>query len=576
MIKIYSDFETLSRARLGHRSMTEGATSKLRRLVWLDVIVGFWINLVGATLTFIYFNFIESGLQSLPYRLDAGPRTILFFFIAGVFVAATTALALRRVRPSGLLLEIDEDEPDSEKLESLRRHLMNMPFKTVIRSAVAWVAAGIIFGILQFFVQEPSTRTLFPSIRVFIAIVFIGAPFTIITAYFALEWWVRRKIQALFPKEALVSVPQTVRINVLPKMLVVSLLTGIVPVSMVSYITLWEIRETQAGRVEMADFLSQMPLVIGFLLVLSLAIAIRLSTFVAQSVSEPLRQVSSAMERISKGDLDLSVPVVSNDEIGSLADGFNKMARGLRERDFIRNTFGSYVSPEVAAEILKSPDALNIGGESREVTILIADLRGFTSLAASVSADTVVRLLNRYFERMIDIIMMYGGTVDELMGDGILAFFGAPKQLPDSSLAAVQCAIEMQIAMVGLNSELKQIMPELYFPEENPDLLSVRNMTGFLAHLSMGIAINRGPLIVGNLGSDKRKKYGAVGSAINVAFRVEKYAKGDEIVVTSAVYSGVADVVEAFEMPDIEIKGIDTPVSLYRVIGIKEEIGIDL
>ena len=576
MIKRHSDFETLSRARLGHHDMTDTAKSKLRKLVWLDVIVGFWINFVGAALTFIYFNFIESGLQALPYRLGAGARTILFFGIAAGIVVTTAVLALRRVRPIGLLLEIDEEELDSEKMESLRRHLMNMPFRTAARSAVVWVAAGIIFGILQFFGQEPSTRTLYSSIRVFIAVVFIGAPFTIISAYFALEWWIRRKIQALFPKEALVGLPKTVRINVLPKMLVASLLTGIIPVSMVSYITLSEIHEIQAGRLAMSDFLSQMPLVIGFLLVLSLAVAIRLSTFVAQSVSEPLRQVSSAMKRISKGDLNLSVAVVSNDEIGSLAEGFNNMARGLRERDFIRNTFGSYVSPEVAAEILKSPDALNIGGESRDVTILIADLRGFTSLAASASAHTVVRLLNRYFERMIDIIMMYGGTVDELMGDGILAFFGAPKQLPDSALRAVQCAIEMQIAMVGLNTELKQIMPELYVRAENPGLLSVRSMTAFLTRLSMGIAINSGSLIVGNLGSDKRKKYGAVGSAINVAFRVEKYAKGDEIVVTSAVYSRLADVVEAAEMPDIEIKGIDTPVSLYRVIGIKKEIGIDV
>ena len=434
MIKIYSDFETLSRARMGRHSMTEWATLKLRRLVWLDVIIGFWINLVGAALTFTYFNFIESGLQALPHLLGPGARTILFFVIAVAIVAATTVMALRR-RPIGLLLEIDEEELDSEKLEFLRRHLMNMPFRMAARSAMGWVAAGIIFGILQFFVQEPSMRTLYPSIRVFIAIVFIGAPFTIILAYFALEWWIRRKIQALFPKEALVRVPKTVRINVLPKMLVASLLTGIIPVSMVSYITLSEIHEIQAGRLAMSDFLSQMPLVIGFLLALSLAITVRLSTFVAQSVSEPLRQVSSAMKRISNGDLNLSVAVVSNDEIGSLAEGFNNMARGLRETDFIRNTFGSYVSPEVAAEILKSPDALDIGGESREVTILIADLRGFTALAASASAHTVVRLLNRYFERMIDIIMMYGGTVDELMGDGILAFFGAPKQLPDSPFA---------------------------------------------------------------------------------------------------------------------------------------------
>ncbi len=359
-------------------------------------------------------------------------------------------------------------------------------------------------------------------------------------------------------------------------MLVVSFLIGIVPVSMVSYITLSQIHEIQAGRLAVADFLSGMPLVIGFLLILSVVVAVRLSTFVAQSVSGPLRQVNSAMERIGKGDLDLSVAVLSNDEIGSLADGFNKMARGLRERDFIRDTFGSYVSPEVAAEILKSPDSLNIGGESREVTILIADLREFTPLAASASAEVVVRLLNRYFERMIDIIMMYGGTVDELMGDGILAFFGAPKRIPDAPLRAVQCAMEMQSAMPPLNSELKQSMPELYFQAEDSELLKGGTSAGLINSLSMGIAINSGSLIVGNLGSDKRKKYGAVGSPINVAFRIEKHAKADEILMTSEVYSRVAKIVEAAAMQDVELKGIDTPVTLYRVIGLRPKTWANL
>ncbi len=282
------------------------------------------------------------------------------------------------------------------------------------------------------------------------------------------------------------------------------------------------------------------------------------------------------MERISKGDLNLSVSVVSNDEIGSLAEGFNKMARGLRERDFIRDIFGSYVSPEVAAEILKSPDALNIGGESREVTILISDLRGFTSLAASASAEVVVKLLNRYFERMIDIIVMYGGTVDELMGDGILAFFGAPKRVPDSQLRAVQCAMEMQNAMEPLNSELKQSMPELHFQAAGSGAPTRGTSAVSANSLSMGIAINSGTLIVGNLGSDKRKKYGAVGNPINVAFRVEKYAKADEILMTSAVHSMVAGKVQTVAVPDVELKGIDNPVTLYRVIGLGREAGIHL
>jgi adenylate cyclase len=245
------------------------------------------------------------------------------------------------------------------------------------------------------------------------------------------------------------------------------------------------------------------------------------------------------------------------------------MAQGLRERDLIRETFGSYVSPEVAAEILKGPDALNPGGESREVTILISDLRRFTSLAASVPADVVVQLLNRYFERMVDIIVRYEGTIDELMGDGILAFFGAPRRLPDSQLRAVNCAIQMQRAMTNLNIELEETMPELRIESEHSTPSTEGNSLQRPLPLSMGVAINSGPLIVGNIGSEKRKKYGAVGSPINVAFRVEKHAGANEILMTEEVYSKVAGAVEAISVPKVELKGIDTPVILYRVVGFK-------
>ena len=556
--------------------MTDAVKAELRRVRLLEVIVSLWINLAGATLTFVYFNFIETGLRAIQARVGAGGRTILFFLIAGALLTIITVLSLRSGRSNASLWDIEGEESDDEKLDSLRGHLMNLPFRAAIRSVVGWMAAGIIFSILVYFVQEASTRSAHASIRVFLGIVLIGAPFTVISVYFALEWWIRRKIPELFPKQELVSLPAATRINILPKMLVVSLLIGIVPVSMVSYITLSQIHEIQAGHLSVSDFLSGMPLVIGFLLVLSVAVAVRLSTFVAQSVSDPLRQVSTAMERVSKGELDLSVAVVSNDEIGSLADGFNKMARGLRERDFIRNTFGSYVSPEVAAEILKSPDSLNIGGESREVTILIADLREFTPLAASASAEVVVKLLNRYFERMIDIIMMYGGTVDELMGDGILAFFGAPKRVPDASLRAVQCAMEMQGAMPSLNEEVRQRPLEFYLPRADSGPTTEGNLVGPFPSLSMGIAINSGSLVVGNLGSDKRKKYGAVGTPINVAFRIEKHAKADEILMTSVVYSEVAKIVEAAPMHDVELKGIGAPVTLYRIIGSRLKTGTNL
>ncbi len=252
--------------------MTDETKTALRRLRRLDVIINLWINFAGAALTFIYFNFIESGLRTIPENLDVRTRIILFFVFAGALLTALTLAALRSSRSRRSLWEIDKEESDLEKLESLRVYLMNMPFRAARRSAVGWLAAAIVFGTMPFFFQEASTRSVYPSIRVFLGIVLIGAPFTVVSAYFALEWWIRRKIPTLFPEQALVSLPKATRINILPKMLVVSFLIGIVPVSMVSYITLSQINEIQAGRLGVSNFLSQMPLVIGFLLVLSVAV----------------------------------------------------------------------------------------------------------------------------------------------------------------------------------------------------------------------------------------------------------------------------------------------------------------
>ena len=181
---------------------------------------------------------------------------------------------------------------------------------------------------------------------------------------------------------------------------------------------------------------------------------------------------------------------------------------GLRQRDFIRDTFGRYLSPDVVEELLGSPQGLAMGGELREITLLVSDLRGFTSLAARLSPPEVIAMLNRYFERMIDIIARYRGTVDELQGDGMLTFFGAPLAAPDDAERAVACALEMQLALLQFNAEQRQLdLPEL----------------------AMGIGINTGEVIVGNIGSLKRSKYGAVGSAINTAYRIESHTVGGQI-----------------------------------------------
>ncbi len=262
----------------------------------------------------------------------------------------------------------------------------------------------------------------------------------------------------------------------------------------------------------------------------------------------PLRALTTAAGAVARGDLHVSLPQTRRqDEVGRLAAAFHTMLEGLRQRDFIRDTFGRYLSREVVEELLSSPQALKLGGELREVTFLVADLRGFTALAARLQPQEVIHILNGYLERMVDVITQYRGTVDEFQGDGILAFFGAPLAADDDPQRAVACAIAMQKALTALNHEQQQ---------------------RGLPSLAMGIGINTGEVVVGNIGSEKRTKYGAVGSAINTAYRIESYTVAGQILISPSTYAQVRTLVRVRNTLEVRFKGLEQPMTLYEVIGI--------
>ncbi|MFC1877775.1 CHASE2 domain-containing protein [Thermodesulfobacteriota bacterium] len=219
-----------------------------------------------------------------------------------------------------------------------------------------------------------------------------------------------------------------------------------------------------------------------------------------------------------------------------------------RERHFIHSTFGRYLSEEVVDELLNSPLGLEMSGESRQVTFLVSDLRGFTSISDKLSPHDVIQILNHYFERMVKIIARYRGTVDELQGDGILVFFGAPLSADDDPERAVACAIEMQSTMPEINRAQRQ-----------------KN----LPQLSMGIAINTGEVVVGNIGSEKRTKYGAVGTPINTTYRIESHTVGGQILISHGTYEKIRAKLKVRETFPVQFKGIEHPVTLYDVAGIQ-------
>lgn len=229
----------------------------------------------------------------------------------------------------------------------------------------------------------------------------------------------------------------------------------------------------------------------------------------------------------------------------------------LRQRDFIRHTFGRYLSNEVVDELLDSPEGLKMSGENREVTFLVSDLRGFTGLSSKLNPEEVIKILNRYFENMVEVIAKYRGTVSEFMGDGILSFFGAPLQSVDDPVRAVACAIEMQTTLSEVNAEHKH--SKINLPE-----------------IAMGIGINTGEVVVGNIGSERRASYGAVGTPINVAYRIESLSVGGQIIVSSTTYEKVKKHVKIRGAKEVKFKGIVEPICLYDVIGMGGQYQVSL
>ena len=272
--------------------------------------------------------------------------------------------------------------------------------------------------------------------------------------------------------------------------------------------------------------------------------ALILGIIVARRVTGPITALTETAARVQAGDLSADLPIRSRDEVGRLTRAFNEMIEGLRQRDFIRSTFGRYVSPEVARELLASPEAQRLGGEKREVTILMSDLRGYTRFAELGEAGDVMAVLNDVLGQMTDIIIAHGGTINEFIGDAIFAIFGAPLVHSDHAERAAAAAIAMQRAMVDVNrAHAKRGLPRF----------------------EMGIGINTGEAVVGNIGSEQRAKYAVVGAAVNLAARVEGCTVGGQILLSPRTQACVRDLVEVGEPLSVEVKGVAEPLLLYEL-----------
>jgi len=292
---------------------------------------------------------------------------------------------------------------------------------------------------------------------------------------------------------------------------------------------------------EVHSQLERLTRVFGFGILAALAILGIAVACISTLIARPILSLAEGTLQVASGNYEFRLPITTKDELGLVTDRFNLMAEELKEKEVIRNTFERYVSPEAVEEILSGKTAL--GGEKKLVSVLISDLRGFTEFSDNNDPEYLVELLNKYFTLMEGIIRKHGGSINRYLGDGIFALFGAPNILENSALSSVQAGIEMRMELRSFNKE---------------------HGTSF----DLGIGINTGVAIVGNIGSLDHTEYTVIGDAANLASRIESLTKvyGESILIADSSAALLPKGMFNKKLIDkVRVLGMTEPVVIYSV-----------
>jgi adenylate cyclase len=288
-----------------------------------------------------------------------------------------------------------------------------------------------------------------------------------------------------------------------------------------------------------------------FIIVLSLFIVllgISIAILLGISFSRPISKLVLATEEIGKGNFQYRIDMVRKDEFGDLATAFNYMAGELWKKLIIQKSFGRYISAEVLEMILSHPEESWLKGTRSEATMLFTDIRGFTAFSETRDPEVIVENLNEYFGIATELILEYGGYVDKFIGDAVLCVFGVPIFHADHAERAVKAAVAMQ-------RKLRQRADV----SGNP-LLS-----------RIGIGINSGVVISGNLGSQVKMEYTVIGDSVNVASRLNGLAGPGEIIISKRIYDLTRDIVSVKALPPQKIKGKSELVEVFQLLDLKEK-----
>jgi len=275
-------------------------------------------------------------------------------------------------------------------------------------------------------------------------------------------------------------------------------------------------------------------------------VGIAVAVFQGLRYSKPIKTLMVATQEISDGNYRHTIQLNRNDELGNLAAAFNKMNDQLWKNSLMQESFGKYVGPQVLEMIMDDPQSTWLKGRRNEATILFIDIRDFTSFSDGKEPEHVVVMLNEYFEIASASITEFGGYIDKFMGDAVMGVFGVPVYRKNHVERAVKAAMSLQKTLHKLNKGANRLFA------------------------SVGIGIDTGIVVSGNIGSQAKMEYTVIGSSVNVASRLNGLAGPGETIISKNVYDQVKDIVNVETLTERRIKGRFDTIDIYKLLDIKE------
>jgi adenylate cyclase len=461
--------------------LKDPVTTLYRRLIvlgWVGGAIG--IGLVFLSIGFIIPIFTEPADRDHLAVLNA-PFVIAYFVIGGIYA---NRLFKRDFDASFGWINEGREPTD-------REHHLALTFTTrmVKRTIVACAGAGVVVVVLNGFAYD------WGFAAVIGATVWLGGEAACSLIYLATDWIVRpltaHALEARLPGKA-------VTLGIRTRLGMAWLLSTGVPLLGIMVVAAVGLTKSDVET----EYIAAAVLFLG---VVASALGLLVTHIAARAIADPVTSVRTGLEEIEEGQLDAQVRVDDASEVGLLQAGFNRMAEGLRERERIRDLFGRHVGEDVARAALR--DGTRLGGEERYIGALFIDLVGSTSMALAMPPAEVVRLLNRFFRVVVDVVESQGGHVNKFEGDAALCVFGAPVETEDPAGDALRAA-----------------------------RLLARRLSEEVQEVDFGIGVSAGMAVAGNVGAEHRLEYTVIGDPVNEAARISELAKqhSDRVLASSA------------------------------------------